>query len=189
MKYLEEFDIYIHKLKEGNNEFEYQINNKFFEEFGSDFITNANLTVKVILQKLSTMLVLDFETTGKFEATCDRCTSEAFIPVNNKAEKFLIVKIGNIGSGQLEEDEDIIMISENESTFNIAQQIFEHLILLKPMHLIPCEMGLNNEVCNKTVLSMLTNQNPTHDDSSNIDPRWKSLLDLNKLSRIKNKNK
>ena len=54
-----EFFIPFVGLKEGKHTFEYQINNTFFESFGYEEFNGAEIPVKAVLTKTSTMMELD----------------------------------------------------------------------------------------------------------------------------------
>ncbi len=51
-----EFNIPFSGLKQGKHEFDYKIENKFFESFGYNEFNDANIGLHVVLNRMSTML-------------------------------------------------------------------------------------------------------------------------------------
>ena len=85
-------------LKPGIHEFNYEIDDKFFDEFlqGSsdgqqqDF-RNCRARIKLTLDKKNGFMLLKFELGGQLEVTCDRCNNN--LPIDLWDEFNIIVKI------------------------------------------------------------------------------------------------
>ena len=71
MRNLKEFDIPFRGLKEGKHNFDYRIDNTFFEHFEYDEYNDSNLLLELIFNKKSTLLELHFNVTGSINVNCD----------------------------------------------------------------------------------------------------------------------
>ena len=92
MKQLNEFLIPFIGLKLGKHQFEYQIDNTFFENFDYDEFESSAIKVDVVLEKKSTMLEINFKSKGTIYVPCD-LTGEMFdLPIKGKFK--LIVQFG-----------------------------------------------------------------------------------------------
>ncbi|HEA19840.1 MAG TPA: DUF177 domain-containing protein, partial [Pricia antarctica] len=88
-----EFNIPFSGLKQGKHNFEYNIDNAFFESFGYNEFNAADIDLKVTLMKMSTMLEFEMEASGTVNVDCD-LTSEPFDqPISGRLE--LVVKFGD----------------------------------------------------------------------------------------------
>ena len=92
MRVLSEYTIQFEGLKQGTHLFEFEVDNKFFEEFDCLEFDKSAFKVEVELEKRSTMLLLNFTFNGSFSVPCDRCLDEVEIQV--EGEERLIVKFG-----------------------------------------------------------------------------------------------
>ena len=70
------YNIEFKGLKEGLHEYEYKVDDKFFEHFNESLVKNGNITVKAELEKRSAFLKLQFTISGWLELICDRCLDE-----------------------------------------------------------------------------------------------------------------
>ena len=92
MKLANEFLIPFVGLKVGKHQFEFQINNTFFDRFDYHEYESSDIKVTVVLEKKSTMLQLKFKQKGTINVPCD-LTNELFdLPI--KASLKLIVQFG-----------------------------------------------------------------------------------------------
>jgi hypothetical protein len=71
-----EFEIAFVGLKPGVHEFQYGVNDRFFEEYGEQDFQKTEANVKLLLEKNNGFMILRFEIGGKAEVTCDRCNNE-----------------------------------------------------------------------------------------------------------------
>ena len=90
MKDLKNFDISFIGLKDGVNQFDYNISKEFFDFFNYEEFYNSNVNVSLSFLKKPTLFELSFEFSGSLEVACD-ITNELFQqPL--EANFFLIVK-------------------------------------------------------------------------------------------------
>jgi len=168
-----EFDIPFLGLKLGQHSFEYQINNKFFESFDYHEFNEAAITVTVVLNKMSTVMELEMNAKGTVNLACD-LTSEPF-DQDITASLALVIKFGDEFNN---EDDEILVIPHGEHQINIAQYIYEMLVLAVPPKRI--HPGVINGTLESEALKKLEELQPkeTKKDKDTTDPRWDALKDL-----------
>ncbi len=160
-------------LKLGKHNFDYTINNSFFDEIENSLLKKALIDVSLILDKHENMLILKFTSKGTISVECDRCTELFELPVESSNK--LIVKLGSE-----EEDageDEIVVISRNETFINIAPYIYEYVSLMVPLKKVHSTL----KKCNQetiTVLEKLTVKNSTKKTKNDTDPRWNVLKDF-----------
>ena len=167
-----EFEIAFVGLKPGNHEFQYEIDDRFFEEFGPQDFTQCKALVKLELEKNSSFLLLKFEVGGTLEVMCDRCGNT--LPLDLWDEFEMLVKMTDdpeIMNNQ-EEDPDVFYISRTESHLYLKNWIYEFINLSIPMHKMCKENEMGGPNCNKEVLARLAKLNPQPAEDKSI---WKDL--------------
>src|SRR6266487_1753069 len=110
-----EFEIAFVELKPGIHEYNYVIDDKFFEVFQQHDFRHCKANVKLLLDKKSSFMLLKFEIGGALETTCDRCNNS--LPLELWDEFNITVKMveePGLMNGQ-EDDPDVYYISRNES--------------------------------------------------------------------------
>ena len=164
MKVLKDFTIQFASLKLGTHVYEFEVDNKFFEELDCLDYTATQFKVSVELTKQSTMLLLKFDFEGSVLLPCDRCLDEVSIPIGGTEQ--LIVKFG---SREYEETEEILVLLEGEHELNVAKYIYEFIQLSIPQKRVHQE-----EQCNPDVVKKLKNI----ENKQDLDPRWSGLNQL-----------
>ena len=81
MNYLDQFSINIINLSLGVHTFEFDLDERFFENFEEDEISKARVKVLLSLEKQERMLVLYFDIKGSVNVMCDRCLDQFDQPV------------------------------------------------------------------------------------------------------------
>ncbi len=172
MSYLKDFIIPFEGLSIGNHEFDFDVNQLFFEEIAYSEIRNGSVNVKLDFDKQETMLILSFSIDGNVEVQCDRCTDNFNYPI--QGDQQLIVQFGD---HFVEEDSEIIVIPRTDSEINLAPYIYEYIFLMLPIQRIHPDDNLGNSTCNKEMLEKLEKLSfsEKHDD-----PRWDVLKKLKK---------
>ena len=175
MKKPKEFVIQFIGLKQGEHNFDYKIDNKFFNHFEYDEFNDANLDVKVVLNKKTTLLELHFLVSGTVNINCD-LTNE---PFNQAIENDfnLVVKFGNEYN---DENEEILIIPHSEYEIDISQYIYELIVLSVPFKRI--HPGVIDGSLNSEILKKLEELSPKglkeKTKNEDIDPRWNTLKKL-----------
>ena len=168
-----EFIIPFSGLKQGKHEFEYTIENKFFESFEYDEFNGADIKLDVTLNKMSTMMELEMKARGTVNVNCD-LTSEPY-DQKIKADLELVVKFGDEYNN---DNDEILIIPHSEYQINIAQYVYEMLVLSVPLKKV--HPGVLDGTLKSEVLDKLEELQPkdTKENKEDIDPRWDALKKL-----------
>jgi uncharacterized protein len=174
MKEKDRFKIQFGSLANGEHEFEYEIDGKFFEQFENSLITRAQADVLVTVNKSELMLLVDFTIEGTVTLPCDRCMEDLDLDIVGFNE--LIVKFGE-ESG--EESEDVIVISTKENELNVAQFIYEYITLMIPIRNVHPDDENGESTCNPEAMRELEKHRIHEEEIKPIDPRWEKLKQIN----------
>ena len=172
MKDLKDFNIQFVGLKEGEHSFQYTIEKKFFEAFHYEEFNETNVSVDLTFVKKTTLLELFFKADGFVEVPCDVSNELYQQPV--KGELKLVIKFGPEFN---DDNEDILIIPHEEYQVNVAQYIYEMIVLAVPnkrVHPKVLDGTLESEALKK-LKELEINKEKTVD---NTDTRWDKLKDL-----------
>ncbi|GGX07362.1 YceD family protein [Aquimarina muelleri] len=175
MKQLKEYTIPFVGLKQGLHQFEFQIENTFFEHFEYDEFNASAINVALEFNKKTTMLELQFTATGTVNVNCD-LTNEPFdLPIKN--EIFLVVKFGEEYN---DENEELLILPYGEYEINVQQYIYELIVLAIPSKRV--HPGVKNGTLQSDILEKLEELSPKEktivDEDEETDPRWDKLKNL-----------
>jgi uncharacterized metal-binding protein YceD (DUF177 family) len=183
MKVTNEFLIPFIGLKLGKHQFEYQISKAFFEHFEYDEFESANIKVNIVLEKKNTMLELNFKHSGTINVPCDLTSEDFDLPINGDLK--LIVRFGETFN---DENEDLLILPIGEHQIDVAQYIYEMVVLSIPLKKI--HPGIKNGTLESDVLLKLNelsiNEQENQDNveehldikEEHTDPRWDKLKKL-----------
>lgn len=168
-----EFFIPFIGLKQGKHEFKYQIDNTFFESFGYNEFNGANVAVNALLNKMSTMMELEIQAIGTVDVNCD-LTREPY-DQEITADLPLVIKFGEAFNN---EDDEILILPHGEHKFNIAQYLYEMLVLAVPQKRI--HPGVLDGTLKSDALDKLQQLQPKESikEDGETDPRWDGLKKL-----------
>lgn len=177
------FDIAFVGLKPGLHDFEYEINDEFFAEFGEQDFSNCIANVKLTLEKNAVSLMrLKFEIGGNLEVLCDRCGNELKLDLWDEFNMVVkLVEEPEIMNEQ-EDDPDIFYISKGASHLHLADWIFEFINLSIPMQRVCGTDEANNSKCNLKSLELLNKL--TSDKEEEKKPIWKGLEKFKGLDQV-----
>ena len=163
------YDVAFTGLKNGKHEFKFEVEQSFFDLFETEQeFTNAHINVDVALEKHTTFLDLEVTISGKVDLICDITAEEFSHPINNSIK--ILVKFGEEYD---DSNEEIITIPHGDSAFNIAQIIYEAVMLSIPMKKI--SPNVNDED-----IELIEKFSPKieEDKEHEVDPRWEALKKL-----------
>ncbi len=174
MRNLKEFTIPFVGLKQGKHQFEYHIDNKFFEHFEYDEFNAVDVKIDLLLEKKSTMMELTFKASGTVNVYCDLTNEPYDQPI--ESELFLVVKFGQEFN---DDDEDLLILPHGEFEVNIQQYIYELIVLSVPLKRV--HPGVEDGTLESEVLEKLEELSPKEKEEKaveDIDPRWNELKNL-----------
>jgi len=128
VKFLRTFDIEVIKFLEGKYEIEFEIGKEFFQHFeDNELLDEGILTVRVLMEKGANLIEMNFLITGEVKLTCDRSLEEYFehLEITEK----ILFKYGEV---EEEVNEEVYIITRDTSKINVAQFIYEFILLGLP---------------------------------------------------------
>jgi len=158
-------------LKEGKHDFDFHIGNTFFELFENSLVDEADIRVRITLDKRNTFMSLELSLKGTVSLVCDRCLEPFDQPIRHKA--VLFVKFGEENSG---ESDEVIWLHPEDHQMNVSQIIYEFICLSIPLkHVHPSGKDGNN-LCNPEMLRKIAEYSvhPAPEE----DSRWDQLKNL-----------
>jgi len=162
------FTIPLAGLPFGHTDYQYVINDSFFEDRDYSEVKKGVVNLHLGVEKMETMFVLTLNFKGKMVLQCDRCGDDYEQAIEDSAEIYL-----KYGAEKDDEDEDVIIITKNDSEFDLSDLIYEYIILSLPIHRTHDDESL----CNQEVLAKLHNfsqsEAETEDDDDNP---WKQMM-------------
>ena len=167
------FEIAFVGLKQGDHEFNYELDGEFFKEKGAD-TENITANVKLLLEKNAGFLLLKFVVGGKAEVNCDRCGN--LLAVDLWDEFRMVVKLTEDPDkmNEQEEDADVYYISKTESHIDVSDWLYEFVMLSIPMQHICGNDEKGHSLCNEDVLNRL-NEMKVKTDEQDANSIWKGL--------------
>ena len=176
MKPLKDYTIPYVGLKIGKHHFDYQIDKKFFEHFEYDDFNDVDVKTELVFEKKTTLLELHFQVSGSVNVNCD-ITNEPYNQDINGTFN-LVVKFGDEYNDDFE---DIVILPHGEYEINVAQYIYELIILSMPAKRI--HPGVEDGTLDSDILKKLEELSPKgleekEETSEDIDPRWNTLKKL-----------
>lgn len=163
------YEVSFSGLKEGKHNFQFEIGTSFFELFDTEQeFTNPRLKADILLDKHTTFLEFWIEVSGTVDLVCD-ITNEVFeSPIENET-KFLV----KFGEEYDDSNEDVITIPQHDHAFNVAQIIYEIVMVAIPMKKISPNVSQEDlEVLEKFSVQEIQEE---IEEQKEIDPRWDAL--------------
>lgn len=155
----------------GIHGFDFQIDHLFFEHFESSPIQEAEIDLHLDFDKRIDMYVLDFSFSGTVRTECDRCLAPIQLPL--EGDEQLVVKFSHEPG---DEEADIVYVSPDIEQFNVAQYIYEYIVLSLPMiKVYDCEDD-DPLPCDEEMLNRLEAEDEEVDETPN--PIWDELRKL-----------
>ena len=172
MKDLKEFDLSFTGLKLGKHQFNYQLDNKFFDFFEFQDFEKSDINVVLDFEKKDNMFNLEFVSKGIVVVPCDMTAEHFELEIEGKLS--LIVKFGDVYN---DDNGEILTIPHNSYQLNVGQFIYEMIVLSLPSKRI--HPGIADGTLKSEVLDRLRKfENKELEDKEVIDPRWAKLKEL-----------
>lgn len=165
-----EFLLPIQGLYIGMHQYKFQLTDAYFDMFTHSLVKKGSFEVNLELEKKPSMLVLDFDVNGYFQAPCDVCLKQIQIPVQ-AAERYLIKFSADDG-----QSDDVLYLDHDDSELDVSELILETIQLHLPlMNKIDCEEN-DYKDCDRSMLSFLDgNVDPEEEEKNDI---WGDLKNI-----------
>ncbi len=166
-----EFDINFHRLTNGEHEFEFKITSALLEFFEQSIVEGGSGNCTIRLTKTETMMSLHFQITAKVDLICDVSLKPYTQDV--AVDKELIIKFGEEAR---ELSDDVLVIPWETQHINIAEYIYEFLLLAVPMKRIHPDIADKERP--ELIFVSEADDSDDGEDGDDIDPRWEALKKL-----------
>jgi uncharacterized metal-binding protein YceD (DUF177 family) len=168
-----EFTIPFSGLKLGKHHFDFQIDLSFFDSFQYEEFNDAQVRVDLVLEKMSTMMEAHITAEGWVNLACDLTSEPYDQPISAALD--LVIKFGEEFNN---EDDEVLVLPHGEHQFNIAQYVYEMLVLAVPVKRI--HPGVADGTIDSEALKKLKELEPkeVRENKDQTDPRWDALKQL-----------
>lgn len=172
-----EFIIGIKGLSQGKHTFGFHVGKSLFEDFGNSQILDADIDVKIEIDKEGRRMTLADYSEGYVVVECDRCLDELKLPVSFKAD--VEVVFGQEGAGS--SDDEFLVADPADGELDVTQFVYDYICLNLPIKRVH-----NDGECNSQMLARLQKASePGTEDMSAANSPFK---DLDKLLNKENNN-
>ncbi len=173
VNFLDKYTINTKGLNDGAHDFSFSVCDNFFAAYKNEEVSKGDLSVAIVLTKETNTLAMDFNIQGIVKVKCDRCLELFDMKID--VEEKLFYKHGDYS---IDAGTDTIIIPFTQDKINIAQHIYDFIILGIPLKRIHPEVN-GESTCNKEMLSRIENiEEGKKEDNQDIDPRWNKLKQL-----------
>lgn len=144
------FSIPVSGLRDGEHNYHFDIDRDFFAAFEASPIEEGAVTVDLVFDKRPSHYVLEFSIQGTVRTDCDRCLAAIDLPISS--EERLLVKFSE---NRESEEADVIYISPDAEQFQVAQYVYEYVLLAVPIiKVYDCQLT-QPLPCNEELLNRL----------------------------------
>ena len=170
MNALKTYDIKFAGLKNGKHLYRYQLNRDFFNLFDYDEFKAANIDIMIELTKRDNLLEFSIQSQGVVNVPCDLSGEYFDQPVQGNLD-FII----NFGETFNDDREDLIILPYHAHTYNVAQQIYENVVLHVPTKRIHPDVASGKMQNDGWQYIINRDTDIQEEEPKEIDPRWATL--------------
>ena len=172
MKSKDSFIIPFAGLKQGQHNFSFSIENKFFKSLGYNEFNDVKLIAQIELLKKTTFLELIFFITGKVNVFCDISIEPFDLEINSESN--FIVKFSNSNENFSDE---IIFLPIGSNEIDVTNHLYETIILSLPIRKIHPKVK-DGTLENEITIKLKELEPKLENQSFENDSRWDKLKDL-----------
>ena len=156
------FIIPLNGLTAGKNEFFLHAGKEFFDSFENEEILDADLQIRILVEKSGRYIGVDCDIEGMVVVECDRCLDRLEMPVDTLVR--LSVKFGEEEALEVsqEAEREVIFVKEDDAQLDMSQIVYDYACLALPMQRMH-KMG----ECDPEAMKYY--EAPVHDDIVNED--------------------
>lgn len=180
MNLLKDYTIPYKGLGVGKHRYEFDVDDRFFAAFEGSEIRQGRARVEVELEKGASMLELQAAIRGEVTTDCDRCLEPCGIPV--AYDGTLIVRFSE---KEVEYDGDVMWLNPAESVLDLAQWIYESILLSLPYQRVHPDGEDGKPGCDPQMLSRFSIV--THEEFERIAADAEPHPEFEKLKALKTK--
>ena len=141
MELAERYTIAFKGLKSGGYDYEFPISGALFEAFESPEIKDGKALARVHMERAERQLTLDVVIDGEVTVACDRCLEDCALPVHFTGR--LLVRLADEPG---EYDGEVLWLHPSEEELDLAQYLYESVVLSLPYQRVHPEGGCDPEM-------------------------------------------
>ena len=168
-----DYKIHISGLAQGKYEYEFPVTGDLFKEFDNQQIMDADILVKVVLEKGSGWMNANVEGQGTATVECDRCLDELKVPVS--FSESLAIRSAKLGE-EAESSDEFIIVDPSEAEVDLKQFIYDYICVNLPLVTVHPDGECNPEMLAK-LNSMQAEEGKGQKDNDIYSP-FSGLKDL-----------
>ena len=126
MSSLEQFKIDLKGLSEGDNVFDFDLSDPYFEAIQAPAVKRGRVHSSLTIRRTGDVFYLDFHTDGFVIVPCDLCLEDMEQPI--ESDDHLVAKFGEDYS----EDDDLVTVREDNAILDVSWFIYEFIELSIP---------------------------------------------------------
>lgn len=179
MKFIRKFDIDIIRLKEEEHTFHFEVDEAFMDHFENlkEVVHSAEIGVDVLLDKRINLIEADFKLEGTVRLTCDRSLEEFDHPLSVSHK--IVYKYGQ---EEKEINDEIFLITSDTQVINVAQLIYEFILLSIPAKKIHPDHRIDEDEVDENDGWIVYEAGKESDDEGNNkaeqNPFWEALKNI-----------
>ena len=171
MSKLEQFNVDLKALSQGDNILSFVLDDAFFEAIEAPTVRRGRLQTTLTIHRTDDAFQLDFHTTGVVTVLCDLCLDGMAQPVGTRNR--LWVKFGEENS----EEDELVVVDEDEGILDVAWLIYEFIDLSIPIRHVHAP-GKCNPAMMKVLEEHSASRRGKAEEEKPVDPRWAALAKL-----------
>jgi uncharacterized metal-binding protein YceD (DUF177 family) len=184
------YDIHFKGLGEGEHRFCFDMDDRFFGAFEGSEVKGGKATADVVLNKSGNVMLLEFDIKGSVTVECDRCLEDCEMPIDFQDE--LRVRLSDrIAAEGGEYDGEVLWLGSSESELNIAQYIYESIVLSLPYQRVHADVD-GKPGCNPEMLERFSIVSEEEFENMASEPEMQKMAEnpeWEKLRKLKEKMK
>ena len=171
MSKLEQFNVDLKALSQGDNILSFVLDDAFFEAIEAPTVRRGRLQTTLTIHRTEDYFDLDFHTEGLVTVACDRCLDDLEQPIS--ADDHLVAKFGTAYS----EDDELVIVAENEGMLDVSWFIYQFVELSIPLRHVHAP-GKCNPAMMKALEEYSAARSGVESVESSVDSRWAVLEKL-----------
>ena len=171
MSKLEQFNVDLKALSQGDNILSFVLDDAFFEAIEAPTVRSGRLQTTLTIHRTEDYFDLDFHTEGLVTVACDRCLDDLEQPIS--ADDHLVAKFGTAYS----EDDELVIVAENEGMLDVSWFIYQFVELSIPLRHVHAP-GKCNPAMMKALEEHSAARSGVESVESSVDSRWAVLEKL-----------
>jgi len=174
VKYLRQYRIPFSGLASGRHDFEYTVDDRFFDCYAHSLVKKGSLEARVALQKQENMLIVRFDVAGSVRLTCETCLADFDAPLSFSERT--LVKFTE--ENWEDSTEEVLALPRTAHELDIAGLLYEFINVRVPYYPKCPEQGAGGIACDPEMLARLAGAHEAEHSDEQADPRWEALEKL-----------